>query len=251
VVEAELRSLRESIDRERALGKDEDPSLSRARARLDELELQEQEVLNTHVEGSRAVAKIRHEIGLVREYLAAKEQGAAREQTRRLEVLRARQGELETSGRSQRRAQLCRAGAPGNPELERERDVVARRLDAYRARARERDARLDVDQHDVAVSVRARGRPPTVTSIPAERAIVAWALTGAAPPLAGAFLADWLGGRRRAPAVWTRARRRRGWRIGGAAANQTAEADGGRWSAALARRRGKLLPSPRQRPHGA
>jgi uncharacterized protein involved in exopolysaccharide biosynthesis len=209
VVESELSSLREAMDRERAMGKAEDPSVSRARARLDQLEIEEQEVLNTHVEGSRAVAKIRHEIGLVRDYLAAKEQSAAREQTRRLDMLRTRQGELETEltklGKGERGLpELERQGR----ELKRERDVVARRLDAYERELESSTLGSDVDQHEVAVSVRVleAARTPTVTVIPAERAIVAWALTGAALlTLAGAFLADWLEKRslRRAPAVWT------------------------------------------------
>ena len=209
VIESELRSLRDTMDRERATGRAEDPSVSRARARLDQLELEEQEVLNTHVEGSRAVAKIRHEIGLVRDYLVAKEQGATREQTRRLDVLRSRQGELETE------LVALDKGERGLPELERlgrelkrERDVVARRLDAYERELQSATLSSDVDQHEVALSVHVleAARTPTFTVIPAERAFVAWALTGAAVvTLAGAFLVDWLEKRslRQAPAVWT------------------------------------------------
>ena len=209
VIDSELRSLREAMDRERATGRAEDPSVSRARARLDQLELEEQEVLNTHVEGSRAVAKIRHEIGLVRDYLTGTEQSATREQTRRLDVLRARQGELETE------LAALEKGERGLPELERlgrelkrERDVVARRLDAYERELEKATLGSDVDQHEVAVSVHVleAARTPTFTVVPAERAFVAWALTGAAlVTLVGAFLIDWLEKRRsrQAPAVWT------------------------------------------------
>jgi len=209
VVEAELRSLRDAIDRERATGRAEDPSVARARARLDELELEEQQILNTHVEGSRAVAKIRHEIGLVRDYLITKEQSALREQGRRLEVLRTRQRELEnelaTLGRGERDLpQLERQGR----ELARERDVVARRLDAYERELESTALAADVGEHKVAVAVHVLepARAPTMTIVPVERARVAWALTGAAAiALLGAWMVDWLERRRarRAPAVWT------------------------------------------------
>ncbi len=209
VIEAELRSLRDAIDRERTTGKAEDPSVSRARARLDELELEEQQVLNTHVEGSRAVAKIRHEIGLVRDYLVEKEQSAAREQGRRLEVLRTRQNELsaELASLGQGERDLPELERQGR-ELERERDVVARRLDAYQREMETATLASDVDEHKVAVAVHVleAARAPTFTVIPAERARVAWALTGAAAiALVGAWIADWLEKRRarRAPAVWT------------------------------------------------
>jgi uncharacterized protein involved in exopolysaccharide biosynthesis len=209
VIDSELRSLREAMDRERATGRADDPSVSRARARLDQLELEEQEVLNTHVEGSRAVAKIRHEIGLVRDYLVAKEQSATREQARRLDMLRTRQGELETElvglGKGERGLpELERQGR----ELKRERDVVARRLDAYERELETAMLSSDVDQHEVALSVHVLevARAPTITVVPAERARVAWALTGVAvATLVGAFVIDWLERRRarQAPAVWT------------------------------------------------
>ena len=208
-VEAELRSVRDAIDGERATGRSEDPSVSRARSRLDELEIEEQQVLNTHVEGSHAVAKVRHEIGLVREYLAAKEQGATREQTRRLDVLRARQGELEheLAGLGQGERDLPELERQGR-ELRRERDVVARRLDAYQRQLENATLGSDVDQHEVAVSVHVleAARAPTVTVLPVERARVAWALIGAAiVTLLGTFLVNWFESRgaRQAPAVWT------------------------------------------------
>jgi uncharacterized protein involved in exopolysaccharide biosynthesis len=208
-IEAELRDLRDAIDRERSAGEAEDPSVARARARLDELELEEQKILNTHVEGSRAVAKIRHEIGLVRDYLAGKEQSAGRDLERRVGLLQSRQRELE-----QELATLDE-GERGLPELERqarelarERDVVARRLDAYERELETTALAADVDEHRVAVAVHVleAANPPTATMIPAERARVAWALTGAAAiALFGAGVSDWLERRRsrRAPAVWT------------------------------------------------
>jgi uncharacterized protein involved in exopolysaccharide biosynthesis len=208
-IEAELRGLRDAIDRERATGQAEDPSVARARARLDELELEERQILNTHVEGSRAVAKIRHEIGLVRDYLASKEQSAGREQSRRIEVLRTRQRELETelAGLGQGERNLPELERQVR-ELERERDVVARRLDAYQREMETTSLAADVDEHKVAVAVHVleAARPPTVTVIPTGRARVAWALTGAAAvALLGAGITDWLERRRarRAPAVWT------------------------------------------------
>jgi uncharacterized protein involved in exopolysaccharide biosynthesis len=208
-LEAELRTLRDAIDRERASGQAEDPSVARARARLDELELEERQILNTHVEGSRAVAKIRHEIGLVRDYLASKEQSAGREQARRLDVLRTRQRELERelAGLGQGERNLPELERQVR-ELERERDVVARRLDAYQREMETASLAADVDEHKVAVAVHVleSARPPTVTVIPTGRARVAWALTGAAAlALLGAGVTDWLERRRarRAPAVWT------------------------------------------------
>jgi uncharacterized protein involved in exopolysaccharide biosynthesis len=208
-IEAELRMLRDGIDRERTVGQAEDPSVARARARLDELELEEQQILNTHVEGSRAVAKIRHEIGLVRDYLATKEKSASREQGRRLDVLRARQGELEAElaglGEGERNLPELERQVR---ELERERDVAARRLDAYQRELETATLAADVDEHRVAVAVHVLegARPPTFTVIPVGRARVAWALTGAAAvALVGAGVTDWLERRRRrrAPAIWT------------------------------------------------
>jgi uncharacterized protein involved in exopolysaccharide biosynthesis len=208
-IEAELRTLRDAIDRERTVGQAEDPSVARARARLDELELEEQQILNTHVEGSRAVAKIRHEIGLVRDYLASKEQSASREQGRRLQVLRSRQSELEAElaglGEGERHLPELERQLR---ELERDRDVAARRLDAYQREMETATLAADVDEHRVAVAVHVleSARPPTFTVIPVARARVAWALTGAAGvALLGAALSDWLERRRRrrAPAIWT------------------------------------------------
>jgi hypothetical protein len=65
-----------------------------------------------------------------------------------------------------------------------------------------------VDEHRVAVAVHVleAANPPTATMVPAERARVAWALTGAAAlALVGAGVSDWLERRpsRRAPPVWT------------------------------------------------
>ncbi len=207
--EAELRSLREAIDAARSAGNSEDASVGRARSRLDELELELQKTLNTHVEGSRAVSKLRHEIGLVRDYLADKERAASKEQARRLELLRKRQSELEA-----RLAELSQ-GERDLPELERkgrelarERDVVARRLDSYQRELEAATLAADVDEHKVAVAVRVleRAHAPTTAMVPQERARFAWALVGAALlTLAGAFLMDWLEHRRtrQQPMVWT------------------------------------------------
>jgi uncharacterized protein involved in exopolysaccharide biosynthesis len=208
-LEAEQRSLRDAFDAERTSGSSEDPSVARARARLDELELELQGTLNTHVEGSRAVSKVRHEISLVREYLATKERSATLEMARRLDVLRARQGELE--------AQLTALGEAERhlPELEnqsrelaRARDGAARRLDAYQRELEAATLAADVGEHKVAVAVRVleSAHAPTARMIPEERARQAWALVGVALlVLLGAFLMDVLEQRRtrRQPMLWT------------------------------------------------
>jgi len=208
-VEAELVSLRDAFDAAKTSGNSEDPSVARARTRLDELEIELQTTLNTHVEGSRAVGAVRHEIGLVRDYLETKEQAATRDQARRLDVLRARQhdleGELAGFERSERDLPELERQAR---DLERERDVVARRLDATQRELETATLEADVDEHKVAVAVRVLepASPPTATIIPVERVRVAWALTGAAlVALAGAWVADWLERRRarRQPMVWT------------------------------------------------
>lgn len=208
-IEDELRTLRDASDAARSAGNSEDPSVGRARTRLDELELELQKTLNTHVEGSRAVSGVRHQIGLVRNYLASKEREATQEQGRRLELLGKRQQELEA-----RLAELGQ-GERDLPELERtkgelarERDVVARRLDAYQRELEAATLAADVDEHKVAVAVRIleRAHAPTTAMIPEERARFAWALVAAALlALAGAFLMDWLEQRRtqRQPMVWT------------------------------------------------
>jgi uncharacterized protein involved in exopolysaccharide biosynthesis len=208
-LESGLRSLRDQFDAARAAGSSEDPSVQRARERLDELELELQRTLNTHVEGSRAVSKLRHEIGLVREYLATKEQAATREQGRRFEVLRTREKELAAE------LAALEGGERGLPELERQarelervRDVMARRLDAYQRELESASVAADVGGHNVAVAVRVleAAHAPTHTLIPPARARVAVALTGAALlALAGAALLDWLERRRsrRQPMVWT------------------------------------------------
>jgi uncharacterized protein involved in exopolysaccharide biosynthesis len=208
-IENELRTLRDASDAARSAGNSEDPSVGRARTRLDELELELQKTLNTHVEGSRVVSAVRHQIGLVRGYLASKERAATQEQGRRLELLGKRQLELEA-----RLAELDQ-GERVLPELERkgrelarERDVVARRLDAYQRELEAATLAADVDEHKVAVSVRIleRAHAPTAAIIPEGRARVAWALVGAALlALLGAFVMDWLEERRtqRQPMVWT------------------------------------------------
>jgi len=58
-LETELRTQRDATDSTRSVGSSEDPSVVRARTRLDDLELELQKTLNTHVEGSRAVSKVR------------------------------------------------------------------------------------------------------------------------------------------------------------------------------------------------
>jgi uncharacterized protein involved in exopolysaccharide biosynthesis len=181
----------------------------RARERLDELELELQKTLNTHVEGSRAVSKVRHEISLVRDYLATKERTAKQEVARRLELLRARQGEVETqlAALEQGERELPELEKQAR-ELERVRDVAARRLDAYQRELEATAVAADVDEHKVAVAVRVLepARAPTATMIPTGRARFAAALTGAALLLlAGAALVDWLERRRarRQPVVWT------------------------------------------------
>jgi uncharacterized protein involved in exopolysaccharide biosynthesis len=208
-LESGLRSLRDQFDAARAAGSSEDPSVLRARERLDDLELELQRTLNTHVEGSRAVNKVRHEIGLVREYLATKEQVATREQGRRFEVLRTREKEIQTE------LEALEGGERLLPELERQarelaraRDVVASRLDAYQRELESASVAADVGGHNVAVAVRVleAARAPTTTLIPPGRARVAVALTGAALlALLGAVLLDWLERRRsrRQPMVWT------------------------------------------------
>ena len=207
--ETELRSLRDDFDAERTAGSSEDPSVVRARERLDELELELQRTLNTHVEGSRAVNKVRHEIGLVRDYLATKERTATREMARRLDVLRTRQRESESQ------LAVLEQGERDLPELEKQsrelervRAVAARRLDAYQRELEAATLTADVDEHKVAVAVRVleRAHAPTAVMIPEEHARLAWALVGAALlALAGAALADWLERRRKRsqPVVWT------------------------------------------------
>ena len=145
----------------------------------------------------------------MRDYLAGKEQSAGRETGRRIEVLRARQRELESElanlGQGERDLPELERQVR---ELERDRDVVARRLDAYQRELESAALAADVDEHKVAVAVHVleAARPPTVTVIPVGRARVAWALTGAAAvALLGAGITDWLERRRarRAPAIWT------------------------------------------------
>jgi len=208
-LEAEQKSLREAFDAERTDGAAEDPSVVRARERLDELELELQKTLNTHVEGSRAVSKVRHEISLVRDYLATKERTAKQEVARRLELLRARQADAEAqlAALEQGERELPELEKQAR-ELERVRDVAARRLDAYQRELEATAVAADVDEHKVAVAVRVLepARAPATTMIPAGRARFAAALTGAALLLlAGAALADWLERRRsrRQPVVWT------------------------------------------------
>jgi uncharacterized protein involved in exopolysaccharide biosynthesis len=208
-VEAEMREVRDSVDTAKGAGSSEDPSVQRARKRLDELELELQETLNTHVETSRVVKGLRHEIDLVENYLAAKERAAARELGRRLDVLGKRGGELEAELADLERAKRDLPELEKqNRELTRARDVAARRLDAYQRELESATVAADVGEHKVALAVRVLepARPPTRTIIPTERSRFALALSGVALlVLAGAAIADWLERRRaqRQPAVWT------------------------------------------------
>jgi uncharacterized protein involved in exopolysaccharide biosynthesis len=209
VLEAELRTLRDAFDAEKTAGNSEDPSVGRARARLDELEIELQRTLNTHVEGSRAVTKVRHEIGLVKNYLASKEQVASRDQQRRLAVLRERQKQLElqVAELERTRRDLPELERQGR-ELERARDVIASRLDAYQRELESATVAAHVGEHRVAVAVRVleEAHAPTTTVIPAGRTRFVVALTGVAVlVLLGAAIADWLERRRarQKPMVWT------------------------------------------------
>ncbi|MEN8162318.1 MAG: hypothetical protein ABFS41_19760 [Myxococcota bacterium] len=208
-VEAEMREVRDVVDDANGAGSSEDPSVQRARKRLDELELELQETLNTHVEGSRVVKGLRHEIDLVENYLAAKERAAARELGRRLDVLGKRGGELEAELADLERAKrdLPELEKQGR-ELTRARDVAARRLDSYQREIESATVAADVGEHKVALAVRVLepARAPTRTIIPTGRSRFALALSGVALlVLAGAALVDWLERRRagRQPAVWT------------------------------------------------
>jgi uncharacterized protein involved in exopolysaccharide biosynthesis len=207
-LEAELRAQRDATDDARSAGSSDDASVARARNRLDELELELQKTLNTHVEGSRAVSKLEDEIARVRDHLTEKERAAAQEQGRRLELLRSRQRELEVQlaalGQTERDLpELERRGR----DLERERDVAARRLDAYLREFEAATLAADVGEHEIAAAMRVleRARPPTSRMIPEQRAHQAWALVGGAlVVLLGALLGDVLDQRRpgRAPLVW-------------------------------------------------
>jgi uncharacterized protein involved in exopolysaccharide biosynthesis len=208
-LEAELRAQRDAADDLRSAAGSDEPSVLRARGRLDELELELQATLNTHVDGSRAVAKLRSEIGRVRGFLADKERAATQGQARRLELLRSRQRELE--------AQLAELGEAERalPELERrgrdlarERDIASRRLDAYQRELEAATLAADVGEHQLAVAARVLepAQPPTARMIPAERARRAWALLGGAViVLVGVFVTDELEQRRarHQPSVWT------------------------------------------------
>jgi len=207
-LEAELRTQRDAIDTVRS-ARSEDPSVVRARARVDELELELRKTLNTHVEGSRAVAQVRSEIGRARDYRAEQERAAKGEQGRRLEQLRSRQLELEAQltelGQAERELpELERQGR----ELARERDLAARRLDAYQRELESQTLLADVDGRNVAGAMRVleSAHAPTTPMIPEERAQYAWALLGVALlVLIGAFLLDVLEQRRPdpPPMVWT------------------------------------------------
>jgi uncharacterized protein involved in exopolysaccharide biosynthesis len=208
-IEDEMRALRDEADDEKAAGSSENPSVQRARKRLDDLELELQDTLNTHVETSRAVTSLRHEIGLVEDYLAAKERSASREQARRLGVLDGRRGELEVqlADLERSRRDLPDLEKQGR-ELTRARDVAARRLDAYQRELESATVAADVGEHQVALAVRVLepARAPTRTVIPTGTGRIAAALTGVALlVLAGVALMDWLEQRRarRQPNVWT------------------------------------------------
>jgi hypothetical protein len=164
-----------------------------ARARLDE-PVEEREI-STHVEGSRAVAKIRHEIGLCAT-TRLKEQSAGREQGRRLEVLRA-PARLESELASWARRRTARARAAGTRARAR-RDVVARRLDAYQ-RELESPPSPPTWTAQGGGGARARACAP-ITVIPVGRARALGSRRAAF--MLGAGITDWLSGAaRRAPAV--------------------------------------------------
>jgi len=208
-VEDEMRAQRDAIDAAKSTGNADDPSVQRARKRLDELELQLQETLNTHVESSRAVTGLRLEISRVTGYLAAKERAAARDQGRRMELLQVRGQELEAelAALEVARRDLPELEKQGR-ELTRARDVAARRLDAYQRELETATVAADVGEHKVALAVRVLepAHAPTRTVIPTTHVRVAMALSGLAlVVLAGALLVDWLERRRseRQPAVWT------------------------------------------------
>ncbi len=208
-LEAELLEQRAAVDALHSARSSEDPSVLRARTRLDELELELQKTLGTHVEGSRAVSKLQSEIERVRDYQAQRERAATPEGGRRLELLRSRQNDLgaQLTELDQAERELPELERRAR-ELARERDVVARRLDAYQRALEAATLEAEVDQHNIEVGVRVleSAQPPTAAMVPEEHARHAWALLGAALILLlGAFLMDVLDQPRahRQPILWT------------------------------------------------
>jgi uncharacterized protein involved in exopolysaccharide biosynthesis len=207
-LEAELRSRSAALASAHRTARAADPSVARAHARLDELELSLQETLNGHVEGSQAVSKLRSEIALVREHLAQKQHSAVREQERRLERLRSREREVEARlaalGEAERELPELERRAR---ELARDRDAIARRLDAHQRalEAATLSAALEKESIAIAARVLERAETPTSVMVPAEPARRAWALLGAALALLLlAFAMDVLDRPRAAeqPALW-------------------------------------------------
>jgi uncharacterized protein involved in exopolysaccharide biosynthesis len=207
-LEDELRALRDAADDARGAAAPRDASVERARARLDALELELNQTLNTHVEGSRAVAKLESETERVRELLAERERAAAREQERGIERLASRRRALETQLAALAEAERALPARELRArELARERDVAARRLDAYQREFEAATLAADTSQHAVEVSARVleSAQPPTSRTIPEQSARSAWALLGGALiVLLGSLALDLLAqpSSRRPPLLW-------------------------------------------------
>ncbi|MEN8159887.1 MAG: hypothetical protein ABFS41_07440 [Myxococcota bacterium] len=181
----------------------DDPSVHRARSRLEQLELELHAVLGVFEEDSRVVKDLRQKVANVRDHLEAKERVATRKREREILLHRERAERLE--------AALADADAAERaiPALERERrdlvrarDLAVRRLDVYQREFEGATLEAEMGRHKFAAAmhVLTRASPPEARTVPPERARVAWALLGVALLLVLALiLADVADDHRRKP----------------------------------------------------
>jgi uncharacterized protein involved in exopolysaccharide biosynthesis len=181
----------------------DDPSIHRARSRLEQLELELQAVLGVYEDDARTVRDLRQKIAHVRSQLEAREWAATRKREREILHHRERAERLEAALADYEAAERA------VPALERERrdlvrarDLALRRLDVYQREFEGATLEAEVGRHRLAAAmhVLTRASPPEGRTVRPDQARLAWALLGIALVLVVALiLADVVDDHRRKP----------------------------------------------------
>ncbi len=181
----------------------DDPSIHRARTRLERLELELQAVLGVYADDSAAVESLRGRIAHVRDHLEAKEREATRKREREILLHRERAEDLEAAlARFEAAERKLPALERERRELVRVRDLALRRLDVYQREFEGATLAAEVGRHRLAAAmhVLTQASPPEGRTVPPEQARRAWVLLGAALLLVVALIvADVVDDHRRKP----------------------------------------------------
>jgi uncharacterized protein involved in exopolysaccharide biosynthesis len=204
-IEASLRDVHQQIASLEQRRAQEPPAIAQARARLLELEVQEQTLLSRFKESSRTVVNLRKEIDQVRRFLEEQQAELARRQLAELRPLEQRQAELEARmGGIEAELRELPVLATQHRELRRQRDTSEKHLQTYSRNLEEARLSQEMDRQKIAnISVIQEGLVPSEPISPRKRLNLAVGIvSGLALGLLAAYYADGIAprARRDAPA---------------------------------------------------